>query len=100
MTIESQNERLFAFACSAIQATLCLGAVGLLFAFGPSDRSQALTLLVSTQICLAIAFVNTTMLGAAGASAWLLRICRFILWVPGAIMASLALYCIALWLRV
>ena len=99
MTEESYRERLIAILVSAFQSLSCLGTIGLLFAFPPPDRSVTITLLATTQVCLLVAFLNTTMLGAVGSNSRILSVGKFVLWVPGIAMACLAAYCIVLWTK-
>lgn len=91
------RERVIAIACAAFQALACLATVGLLFAFPPPNRSLAVFLLSTTQLCLLITFLNTTVLGAAGSDPRVVGLCKRVLWVPGVAMAAMAAYCIILW---
>jgi len=99
MTEDSYRERVIAMACAAFQSITCLATVGLLFSFPPPDRSQTIALLATTQVCLLIAFLNATMLGAAGSNLRILSFGKSLLWIPGVAMACLAAYCIVLWAR-
>ncbi|MCA9198769.1 MAG: hypothetical protein KDA87_14570 [Planctomycetales bacterium] len=99
MVDDPHQERLIVMLCAAFQSLSCLGTVGLLFAFPPPERSQAIMLLITTQICLLVSFLNTTMLGALGTRAGMVSFARFLLWVPGMAMACLAMYCIFLFAR-
>jgi len=95
----SPSERWLAFAAATLQSILCFAGVALVFAFPPPERTMVLLLLIPMAICMAIAFVNTTLIATGGDQPRTLKFCRYLLWVPTIVMGILTAYGILLWIN-
>ena len=98
MEHDSQSERSLGMAAASLQSILCFAGVALVFAFPPPERSMILLLLIPMAVCMAIAFVNSTMIATAASRPSILKLCRFLLWLPTIVMAFLTIYGIFIWI--
>ncbi len=97
MDNNSHSERWLGLAAAALQSILCFSGIALVFAFPPPERWMVLMLLIPMAVCMAVAFVNSTLIATGGSSPGRLKICRFLLWVPTIVMAMLAALGIFIW---